>query len=154
MNRSQLKWVVLALAALLAAQPGSAGAQTSKTAATSVSPGAAEADREIVKELVEILGSTEAPETFAVTVLALQQLGDLAKPAVPTIIRHAERLKIFEGTNSQVNPNAIPSKKQQLANVVALAIQHLLGGRRAPTVQACWPPLQPPAAATPRPDVP
>lgn len=105
---------------------------TSKVKAVTPTPTAAEVDQTLVKELVEIVNSTDSTTTFVLTVAALEQLGDRAKSSVPTIIRNAERLKIFSGTTTY-NPNAVPGKKQQLANAVAQSIASLLGGNRPVT---------------------
>ncbi len=127
------------VSSVLGAVAGATVGQSVYYTPATASPSPAEVNREIVKELVDILGSTESPTTFALTVMALEQLGEPAKPAVPAIIRNAERLKIFSGASAMVHPNAVPSKKQQLANAVAESIVHLLNGNRPQTAPACAP---------------
>jgi hypothetical protein len=50
----------------------------------------------IVGELTAILNETKSAETFLVTTIVLGHLGAEAKPALPAIIRNAERLELFE----------------------------------------------------------
>jgi hypothetical protein len=50
----------------------------------------------IVGELTAILNETKSAETFLVTTMVLGRLGAEAKPALPAIIRNAERLELFE----------------------------------------------------------
>jgi len=176
MQRRECKWLVSALAALLLTAPAAVGQQKANpqphveivSAAagflgglTTPSPltlldrahgfDPAELDREIVKELIEMLGSTESQTTFAVTAMALGHLGEKAKTAVPAVIRNAERLKIFDGTHGMTRVNEVPGKKQQLANVVGQSLLHMLGGQRAPVVagRCCWfgQPVTPPVSS-------
>jgi hypothetical protein len=114
--------VTLALAVLLAAaQTGTAGEKqrTRKTASAPQSSGAligagcgalvgglagesitstkkADPDDAQLQELIKILNETKSPMTLVATTVALVPLGDKAKPAVPAILRNAERLKVLE----------------------------------------------------------
>jgi hypothetical protein len=125
MTQKQAKWTVLALTlVLLLGQGGAADEKTSKPARNK----AADVEQVIVNELVEIIAATDSPDTFALTVLALQQLGDKARPAVPTIIRNAERLKIFNTIQPAGNAYPMPGKKQQLAAAVGQGIMQLVDG--------------------------
>lgn len=131
MKSTPALWTVLALTALLlSAQAGAADQKPRKATAKYYEPTTSTVDQTLIKELVEIINKTDSPTTFALTVMALEQLGDQAKSTVPTIIRNAERLNIFSAANAMVATNGPPSKKQQLANVVAQAIVHLLSGNR------------------------
>jgi hypothetical protein len=123
MTQKQALRTVLALAVVLLLARGAAAGE--KNAVKIAKPTPAEIDQKVVKELVEIVSATDSPDTFALAVLALQQLGDKAKPAVPTIIRNAERLKIFSG-NAPTSAYVVPSKKQQLANAVAQGILQMV----------------------------
>ncbi len=50
----------------------------------------------IIDELTAILNETKSAETFLVTTMVLGRLGAEAKPALPAIIRNAERLELLE----------------------------------------------------------
>src|SRR5207245_1830240 len=57
---------------------------------------AAPKDEAQVQELITILNETKSASTLVATAIALLPLGDKAKPAVPAILRNAERLKVLE----------------------------------------------------------
>jgi hypothetical protein len=75
----------------------------------------------IVDELVAILNETKSKETFTVTLTVLQKFGKEAKPAVPSILRNADRLGLFAGAL------AGDSKGKQASNDVLEAIDSILG---------------------------
>jgi hypothetical protein len=54
------------------------------------------AKEDLVAELITILNTTESFDTFFVAVNLLEDIGAAAKPAIPTIIRNAERLGAFK----------------------------------------------------------
>jgi hypothetical protein len=66
---------------------------TCKAAKTSSS---SDKNEKIVEELTAILMETKSTETFLVTAMTLGKMGAVAKPALPAIIRNAERLEMFE----------------------------------------------------------
>jgi hypothetical protein len=57
---------------------------------------AGDRDEALVKDLVKILDETKSFDTFCVTASILCRVGAKARPAVPGIIRNAERLKILD----------------------------------------------------------
>jgi hypothetical protein len=50
----------------------------------------------LVRELVAILNETKSIDTFLVTLRLLEDMGKQAEPAIPAIIRNAERLELFK----------------------------------------------------------
>ena len=54
----------------------------------------------LLLELVAILNETKSVDTFVVTLSLLEGMGKQAEPAIPTIIRNAERLGLFKDHSS------------------------------------------------------
>jgi hypothetical protein len=75
-----------------------------------------------VDELVKLINETKSPNTLVATALALMPLGDKAKPAVPAILRNAERLKMLEDLTST------SSRKSELANMLMEIIYAIQSG--------------------------
>jgi hypothetical protein len=78
----------------------------------------------VVPELVGILNETASKDTFLVTVLLLKKLGAEAKPALPAIIRNAERLNIFKGTSTA--GDEVKTRRQRLAREVFEAMDDIV----------------------------
>jgi hypothetical protein len=82
----------------------------------------------MVQDMVAILNETQSPETFAITVAALSKMGRDAKPAVPAIIRNADRLEFFKDLFDDEDSG--PSKMQKkLTELVMEAIDQILAGK-------------------------
>jgi hypothetical protein len=82
----------------------------------------------LVGELAGILNETKSKETFSVTLAVLRKMGPEAKPAVPVILRNADRLGLFDGA---VVPNG---QARQAATEVLTAIDAILGRSEASPV--------------------
>ena len=111
----------------------------------------------VVQELTAILNETDSAETFVVTAMALEKMGAAARPAVPAIVRNAERLGVLKGLFQGDGHG----KKAERAEVVMKAIETILqkpGG--ASGRGCCYPaadPLlrgSPPAPVVPAPSAP
>jgi hypothetical protein len=89
---------------------------------------AASGNNDLVKELSAILKETKSPETFVVTVMALSRLGTEAKPAIPGIIRNAERLALLKDIGASGDDSG-PSK---LTQEIVADIQMILDGTTNP----------------------
>jgi hypothetical protein len=89
----------------------------------------------LVGELVGILNDTKSRGTFLVTLAVLQKLGPEARPAIPAILRNADRLDLFENTTA---PNA---RDKQIAAEVLAVIDAILG-RVAPPRPVAMPPAR------------
>jgi hypothetical protein len=77
----------------------------------------------LVKELVSMMEETNSPEMFVVTVMVLGKVGPEARPAVPAILRKAERLGLFKGL---INSEADPGGRRELTNAVFESIESIL----------------------------
>jgi hypothetical protein len=85
----------------------------------------AKAAREkLVQELVTILSETKSVETYFVTVSALGMMGRDARPAVPAIIRHAERLEIFKDIS--FDDSEKPNRQQRIAEGIMDSLEQIL----------------------------
>ncbi len=51
---------------------------------------------DLLSELIAILNETKSVDTFSVTLAALAEMGPRAEPAIPAIIRNAERLGLLK----------------------------------------------------------
>jgi hypothetical protein len=51
---------------------------------------------DVVVEMIQVLQSTQAVDTFFVTLGLLEEMGQKAQPAIPGILRNAERLGLFK----------------------------------------------------------
>jgi hypothetical protein len=158
MRRNVLRWawpvlvVLLAAAALPAAPPKPEGGQADKGAPLGAPAGAliggpvagppkklaigsASVRKQVVQELTAILNETDSAETFLVTTMVLEQLGPAARPAVPAIVRNAERLGLFkhlfrdEGRVTKAQA-AESVKHGQAVDVVLKAVETILQGKQ------------------------
>jgi hypothetical protein len=84
-----------------------------------VSPG-------VVAELVAVMGQTKSKDVYTAAVLALGQMGTEARPALPAILKNAERLGVLEGAFCPMG-----SKTDQ-GDVVLEAIAAIGRGQAAP----------------------
>jgi hypothetical protein len=80
----------------------------------------------IVSDLVAVLGQTRSKDVFAATVLALGQMGAAARPALPAILKNAERLGVLEGAF------APGGSKSDQGDVVLDAVQAIALGQVGP----------------------
>jgi len=60
----------------------------------------------LVPELVAILNETKSLDTFLVTLRLLEGMGKQAEPAIPAIIRNAERLEVFKDHSAHKEGNS------------------------------------------------
>jgi hypothetical protein len=100
------------------------------------------------QELIAILNETQSAETLFVTVKVLEGMGSAAKPAVPAVIRNAERLGLFKGlTRAEGHV-----RKEKLVEEVVAALLHINEGKRnngACCYSACPCPVAPCQPMTP-----
>jgi hypothetical protein len=94
-------------------------------------PKAADQVTGLVGELMVILAETKSKDVFAATVQALGRFGPNARPALPTILEHAERLGALEGAFAQ------DGSRSQQGKVVLDALAAIAGGQEA--TPPCWP---------------
>jgi hypothetical protein len=85
------------------------------------------ANEKVVGELVALLRETRSPDTFLVTVMVLGRMGAEARPAIPDIIRNAERLNVFK----DVTRPAGRGDELGLAEGVWSSIEMILDGSSA-----------------------
>ncbi len=74
-----------------------------------------------VQELIKILNETKSPAVLVATAVALMPLGDKARPAVPAILRNAERLKVLDD-------GATHGRKAELADTLMDVILNIQAG--------------------------
>jgi hypothetical protein len=84
----------------------------------------------VVQELIVLLNETKSPDTFIVTASALGMMGHDARPAVPSIIRNADRLGLLKGISEMIGSEeaeeAKPSRQQRLAEGVMDCLDQIL----------------------------
>jgi len=78
------------------------------------------ADDAQVQELIKILNEAKSPSTLVATAIALLPLGDKAKPAVPALLRNAERLKVLDDIG---NPGSKKGEMAAMLMEIVFAIQ-------------------------------
>jgi hypothetical protein len=81
---------------------------------------------EVVAELVAVMGQTRSKDVYTAAVLALGQMGAEARPALPAILKHAERLGVLEGAFCPAG-----SKSDQ-GDVILEAVMAIARGQAAP----------------------
>jgi hypothetical protein len=160
MKRRELTVVALSLAVLLA-NAGGLFAQEKGSPPYSSAPSAVGAAVDATghkagkhadprtEELIAILNETQSVDTLCVTVKVLESMGRTARPAVPAIIRNAERLGLFKGltrSNGQ-------SRKAKLGDEIVEAILKINEGeQKSPAcchVAPCCVPLSAPPPCLP-----
>lgn len=139
MKRNDLLAATLVLAASLALGPALRGADpvpqcpncpncpATKTA--DKAKATKETKEKLVQELVSILNETKSPDTFAVTASCLGMMGHDARPAVPAIIRNAERLGLLKGISEFLcdeEEESKPSKQQKMAEGIMDCLDQIL----------------------------
>jgi hypothetical protein len=80
----------------------------------------------LVGELIAILNETKSVDTFAVTCGLLEKMGAEARPAVPAMLRNAERLGLLK-------KGLLTGKKgrrQEAADSLAEMMEHIVAPRR------------------------
>lgn len=151
--------VLTSVTFLLAGEPGKpahpkTSAPCCQAKAASTCSSAATTDEHIVQELVTILKETRSPDTLLVTVTVLGRMGPAAKPAIPVIIRSADRLELLKDIS---NPEAT-GRKEELAEILMDSIDRILqkpGSGRPKTArvprpdQLIYPPAAPACAPCP-----
>jgi hypothetical protein len=114
-----------------------------------------EIQAKVVDELIHIMNETKSPQTLLATAMALMPMGKKAQPAVPAIIRNAERLKMLQPLK---DVNSAKADNASLLLTAVMAIQMDLtftkemlgipGGdnplQRCVVPPACYPPATPP----------
>jgi hypothetical protein len=131
----------LALTALLL--PGQSGrADSTKGARTAATTQSAQtprpsacccSDEDVVQELIVVMNEAKSPMTLVMAVTALEPMGKKARPAIPAIIRNAERLKVMEGLQKQ-GPQSL---KAELAGAILDAIEAIQTGNRTNRAPVC-----------------
>jgi hypothetical protein len=99
----------------------------------------------VVHELVAILNETDSKDTFLVTVLLLKKLGAESKPALPAVVRNAERLAIFKGAATAGDD--VRTRRQRLAREVFEAMEEIVQQASARSDRALF--AAPPVVAVP-----
>jgi hypothetical protein len=124
--------------------PACSGKETTKTTTVKATK------EKLVQELVAILNETKSPDTFIVTTSALGMMGHDARPAVPSIIRNADRLGLLKGISEfagEEAQEAKPSKQQRIAEGIMDCLDQILtkqpGNGGKATYQAPLPPAMP-----------
>jgi hypothetical protein len=103
-------------------------------------------DEEIVKSLSAVLEETQSTDTLVVIAKALQEIGPAARPAVPTIIKAAERLKVFD--HHLPTDTAEDKQTGALCEALAEIITNLIKGEQANAPPAACVPVAPTPAAS------
>jgi hypothetical protein len=80
----------------------------------------------VVADLVKLLANTKSKEMYLATVLALAQMGDEARAALPAVLEHGERLGMFKGICDADAAKRIPG------NRILEAVAKIAGGERYP----------------------
>ena len=73
-----------------------------------------------VQEFIKIINECKSPATLVATAIALLPLGDKAKPAVPALLRNAERLKVLDDIG---NPGSRKGEMAAMLMEIVFAIQ-------------------------------
>jgi hypothetical protein len=125
--------------------PACSAKETSKTQTVKATK------EKLVQELIAILNETKSPDTFIVTASALGMMGHDARPAVPSIIRNADRLGLLKGISElagEESEEAKPTRQQRIAEGIMDCLDQILskqpsnGGKTAnpPAVPLVCPP--------------
>jgi hypothetical protein len=77
----------------------------------------------VVADLAAALGETKSKGVFVAAVLALAEMGPDARPAIPAILRHGERLAVFDDAF-----DGDGHKKGEAGRIVAQALAAIAGG--------------------------
>jgi hypothetical protein len=80
----------------------------------------------LVADLIDYLGETDSMEAYTLTCMVLAKMGNTALPALPAIIRNAERLHLFEDS---LNPEATGAKRD-VSEAVGKCIKLILAKKR------------------------
>src|SRR5262245_4212165 len=84
-------------------------------------------EAKLVEDLIDYLGETDSMEAYTLTCMVLAKMGNAALPALPAIIRNAERLRLFEDS---LNPEAM-GEKREVSEAVGKCIKLILAKKRA-----------------------
>jgi hypothetical protein len=139
MKRNDLLAATLVLAASLALGPALRGADpvpqcpncpNCPAKAADKAKAVKETKEKLVHELVTILNETKSADTFVVTASCLGMMGHDARPAVPSIIRNAERLGLLKGASEVVcdeeSEESKPTKQQRMAEGIMDCLDQIL----------------------------
>jgi hypothetical protein len=111
-------------------------------------PSARAANEQLVRELTCILKKTKSQDTFLVTVKALADIGPRAKPAVPAIILHAERLGLLKDFLQQADDDDNLGPAVMVSEAIADIVMPKRDRQSPPPYAApvpyCTPPMVPP----------
>src|SRR5439155_10774181 len=81
---------------------------------------------DLLTEMTLVLCSTQSVDTFFVTLGLLEKMGMKAQPAIPAILRNAERLGIFKNHTTEKGRDA------ELVERVAEALHKIRAGEDEP----------------------
>lgn len=127
----------------VAGKPAEPSAQPEKAdwSQPRLAPVAAKAD--LVDEMIQVLQRTESVDAFFVTLALLEEMGTKARPAIPAILRHAERLGILK------NHLTTRGRDSEHVDKVAQALEKIRAAKDQPTTarNAAWVPRRQPVYA-------
>jgi hypothetical protein len=91
------------------------------------SPAPVKVSGDLVQELIQIINETRSIDTFFVTTKLLEDMGAKSRPAVPAIIRNAERLELFKDTVLQTEKDGDKQKRVELTSMIVDSLGKIMG---------------------------